>query len=384
MLNGSAIQERRKRYRNQLREEELWHDRGYTPSLGCDSCNNLDTCGGLRIAGAFYECLDLCCHEPEKCDAVCRIKPREFVRSVREIGGFRLDNIPRVRQPPPAPPALPPVVPVLYHGKRRRTAFAPPSVCLSLYSVIPRHDHKHRFTSPKTLAEAFRFQFGTPIILTGTDTDAPLERWWSLGSGRLSVIRHLRDLGVNMVTTPNYSLFTDVPRWDNLQNIKRIGITHEEFLREGIPAALHVNARTERDWDRWTEYIFQRNEITHIAFEFITGAGRRGRADWHTNHLVTLAESVGRPLHLVLRAAKGNGLPLLDSAFAQTTLLDTQSFFKAVHRQRAVETDGRLRWEPFPTDPDAPVDELLEHNWSHVKRSYDPVFDTASNVNSRI
>jgi hypothetical protein len=90
---------------------------------------------------------------------------------------------------------------------------------------------------------------------------------------RRDAIRALRSLGVTLVTTPNFSLFIDQPRWDDLHSQKRIMIVHEEFLSEGLPAALHVNARTERDWERWTEYIAARPELTHIAFEFATGAG---------------------------------------------------------------------------------------------------------------
>jgi hypothetical protein len=64
---------------------------------------------------------------------------------------------------------------------------------------------------------AMRSQFGiapeTAVLLTGTDRDPPLERWWSLGEkARRSIIRSLRDAGVVLTTTPNYSLFLDRPR----------------------------------------------------------------------------------------------------------------------------------------------------------------------------
>jgi hypothetical protein len=165
--------------------------------------------------------------------------------------------------------------------------------------------------------------------------DPPLERWWSLSDARRPAIRALRDLGVQLVTTPNYSLFTDRPRWDDMHSMKRIAIVHEEFLSEGMPAALHVNARTEKDWDRWTKYIADRSEVTHIAFEFGTGAGWATRTAWHAGQLAKLAVSVGRPLHLVMRG--GNTvLPKLAAAFADVTMLDTNIFMKTKSRQRAV------------------------------------------------
>lgn len=378
MLNVPEFRNKAKLLRNHRREKKLWHDsRSHMPSLGCSACPDQKICGGLFVENAFYHCLDYCCGNPEKCDAVCRNKPRDFAQRVREVGGFRLDNIPRAPRAPE--PLLPPVIPVLFHGNAREVPFAPTAVSIPLYRVIARHRGEERYTEAKGLAAAFNFQEGTPLVLTGTANDRPLERWWSLGPGRLDAIRRLRDFGVKLVTTPNFSLFTDQPRWDDMHSMKRIAITHEEFLREGVQAALHVNARTERDWERWTEYIRLRSEVTHVAFEFATGAGWAERSDWHAARLAELAEGVGRPLHLVVRAANSHILPKLISSFAKTTVLDTTSFIKSIHRQRAVETDaGKIEWETSPTAPNAPVDELLTHNWSVINRSYDRVFDESA------
>jgi hypothetical protein len=369
MLNAARTTKKPKDGRNLGREKKLWHDEGrHMPLLGCSTCGDRGICGGLSIGRASFDCLDNCCGQPERCDSVCRMKPRDFSRRVREVGGFALDNVPRAERLPE--PALPSVAPVLFSGNSREQAFRAPAVCLQLYSIIARHKGKERYASADEIAAAFRFEAGTPLILTGTADDRPLERWWSLGTGRLDAIRRLRELGVALVTTPNYSLFTDRPRWDDMHSMKRISSVHEEFLREGLPAALHVNARTERDWERWTEYIRQRNEVTHLAFEFATGAGWADRIGWHTARLTELAQTAGRPLHLVVRAAAGDTLPRLVSAFADVTVLETSSLIKALRRQRAVENgSGGVRWVTSPTPRHAPVDELLAHNWSVVNRS---------------
>ena len=52
-------------------------------------------------------------------------------------------------------------------------------------------------------------------------------------------------LGVEMVNSPNFSLFTNVTRHDNLHNMKRIALTSAEFMAGGMPCALHVNVRTD-------------------------------------------------------------------------------------------------------------------------------------------
>jgi hypothetical protein len=182
-------------------------------------------------------------------------------------------------------PSLPTLVPLLYHKSGRSVPFRAKAVCLPLYSVIRRQNGEPRYTSAAELANGFGIAPQVPVILTGTAKDRPLERWWSLGEQRREVIRALRSLEIALVTTPNFSLFIDQPRWDDLHSQKRILIVHEEFLREGLPTALHVNARTDRDWERWRDYIAARPEVTHIAFEFATGAGWASRTAWHSEHL---------------------------------------------------------------------------------------------------
>ena len=91
MLTVPVVGTEQTHSRNYRRERRLWHDGSkHTPSLGCGTCADRETCGGLCIERSFYDCSDHCCHQPETCDAVCRTKPREFAQRVREVGGFRL------------------------------------------------------------------------------------------------------------------------------------------------------------------------------------------------------------------------------------------------------------------------------------------------------
>jgi Domain of unknown function (DUF4417) len=300
---------------------------------------------------------------------VCRTKPQEFAQRVREIDGFSLDNVPRARVL--QPPRLPALVPTIFHSDKRHGTFSASSTaCLPLYRVICRNDGQTRYANPQALATGFGIDRDVSIILTGTAFDPPLEPWWSLGAGRLDAIRKLRDLKVSMVTTPNFSLFTDQPRWDDMHSMKRIALVHEEFLREELPAALHVNARTERDWERWSEYVAARPEVTYVAFEFGTGAGWAERMDWHANQLSLLAEAADRPLYLVVRGG-AKVLPVLIKAFAGTTILETSAFVKTVKRQRAaLNAKGIVEWAPCPTDATEMLDNLFAENWRTVAASY--------------
>lgn len=360
--------------RNLRRERRLWHngDR-HTPAMGCTLCPDKEVCGGLQLRSPLYDCLGFCCQVPDDCDAVCRNKPEQFVQRVREIGGFSFDNVPRNLVLPV--PQLPPLIPLVYHGHRRMLPFRASAVCLPLYAVIARQNGEARYADKKELAKGFSLATDARIILTGTANDRPLERWWSLGPQRRERIRALRQLGVALVTTPNYSLFVDQPRWDDLHSLKRIAIVHEEFLREGLPAALHLNARTDRDWERWTEYVAARQEVTHIAFEFATGAGWALRTEWHLEKLRRLAEKIARPLHLIVRGG-AKYLPKLTRDFSDVTLVESSIFMKTTSRQRAkLLAPGKVTWRSSPTRKAHTLDLLLSQNWKVVAEAYAPILN---------
>lgn len=198
------------------------------------------------------------------------------------------------------------------------------------------------------------------ILLTGTDEDAPLERWWGIGeAARRTIIRALVQAGVTMATTPNYSLIINRPRTDDLHSIKRIGLVFFEFLDEGLPAALHVNGRTETDFMHWAEFIAERPEVTHVAYEFRTMSGRQ---ETHVDWLIGLTRAVGRPLHLLVRGGTEFLAPL-NAAFDGLTFMDTSVFMKTMKRQRACRPeDGTFGWKSNPTDKGAPLDDLLIAN----------------------
>jgi hypothetical protein len=297
---------------------------------------------------------------------VCRNNPG-FVDFVREIGGFELGNV--RRSPKLARLALPSAIPMLFHGKSRCSAFQSPTVALPFACVFDRRTGEPRFKSRAELCAKFTISMDTTIILSGTDSDPPIENWWGLGSKcRAKVIRGLKDLGVVGTTSPNYSLFIDQPRWDDLHAMKRIAIVHSEFLSEGLPAALHVNGRTETDFVRWAAYVRSRPEIQTLAYEFATGTGWIDRRELHATWLVELARGVGRPLDLVVRGGS-DLLHVFADVFANVTFIDTTAFMRTIKRRRATVSEfGKLSWSPAPTEVGMPLDSLLEHNVTTVEK----------------
>lgn len=309
-------------------------------------------------------CLDLCCGQPERCDKPCRNNP-DYALRVREVGTFSLESVPRA--PVLTAPELPLVVPVLFHGHGRNQRLGSAPVALPLYALFSRRDGELRFGSYEALCSAFGLMPGTPIVLTGTDEDPPLERWWGYEGRRREIIRGLRALGIALATTPNFSLFVDVPRHVDLHAIKRIALVHWEFLDEGLPAALHVNGRSETDFQRWGAYVRDRPEITHLAYEFTTGTGRAARRKLHADWLIGVAIEAGRPLDLIVRGGI-DLLPRLSSVFNLVTVLETWSFMKTMKRQRALPQPNRgLAWRSAPSPFGAPLDELFATNQAAVR-----------------
>lgn len=358
---------------------QLWDDPAQHPaSLGCRKCPEYARCGGLHTDAGVFDCNDLCnCTDKSKCDLVCRSRPFHFVQRVREVGGLGLDNVAHITCV--ASPLLPKIIPFIDHKYSRIGAFQSSVVALPLYRVVDLARAKVHVRSRDELADRFHVSRDTTIVLSGVDKDRFIERWWELPNRR-EILQDLRLLDIGLFTTPNYSVLTDVPRTDNLYAIKRIALVWAEASNAGLPTALHINARTERDYANWVDFIANRHEITTLAFEFATGCGRPERIDWHLSQLCYLATQVGRPLTLVVRGGTRK-LNILRRYFSRVTLLETESFSKALRRQRAyISASGKLKWIKSPTPEGIPVDELLAHNAAIVRSFYETHADPVSKL----
>src|SRR5262249_29636452 len=151
------------------------------------------------------------------------------------------------------------------------------------------------------------------------------EAWWGLSAARAEFLAALKEIGVELVTSPNYSLFTDQPRYDDLYNMKRIALAWQEILGCGLSGALHLNARTERDYERLADFVHGRPEITEVAFEFGTGAAWPGRREFHHAQLRQFACRVGRPVSFMMIGGLSS-IPTIAGAFGQVTYFDTSAF----------------------------------------------------------
>lgn len=339
----------------------LWDDAAlHATSLGCGGCPDFATCGGLHTDAGVFDCNDFCsCAEPTLCDSVCRSKPDEFFERCLEVGGFDLASIPRAGSLPS--PELPSVVPLVGHKYSRQSVLNETVVAVPLYELFHMGTGQPLVRTRAELAARFRIPEKALVIASGVDRDIKLEAWWAFADREL-ILTTLRELGIALVTVPNFSLFLNVPRPDNLHSMKRIALSWAELMAAGIPAALHLNARTDRDYARWMRFMRDRPEVEIVAFEFGTGAGAPNRIDWHVDRLCRIADAAGRPLTLVVRGG-AQVLQRLRRHFAYVVLIETDAFTRTLKRRHAEFTEaGRLRWRRISTPKGAPIDDLLAHN----------------------
>jgi hypothetical protein len=339
-----------------------YHDPRQSISLGCSDCDEKQVCGGLQVSSSFLDCMDLCrCTETSRCSYVCPAHPERFVSRVWEIGGFDLASIPRTQRAPL--PQLPLVIPLIYHGSHRQYPLKSPVVAIKLHDLVDYPSGQLKFESKTDIAACFKFASDADLIITGIDKDELIEPYWSVAH-KSKIVDQLWHISPALITVPNFSMFLNVPRWDNLHSMKRIALCWHELTSRGLPTSLHLNARTDRDWERWTDFISERDEVTSVTVEFATGLARKERGRWHVEKLLELAAQVPRALQLVLRGGVKHWGELAGS-FGAISLLDSTSFMKTMHRRRLQwEPEQSARWKAVTTAVQEPLDDLLQHNVS--------------------
>lgn len=309
-------------------------------ALGCTACPDLSLCGGLKPGAGIFNCSDLChCDTNKKkaaCQYVCPHKANELARRYREIGGLDLSTVGHAPRLPVS--QLPSLVPWI-DGRGSLSGDLPLSIAaIPLRSLFRAKKGNAIDKSRASLATRFAIRPNTNLLVTGVSFEQPIEDYW--GNARSGTfLDELAALQPTLVTTPNFSLFSDTPRNDNLYNMKRIAICWHELANRLIPTALHLNARTDHDWRRWGEFLTGHSEITSVAFEFATGAAPLKRSKWYLRQLVVLADNIGRPLQLIVRGG-WSLLPILRNHFNQVVFIATDPLMRARKRRRLVLLPG--------------------------------------------
>lgn len=353
-----------RKVRKRIAAPALWHQAGNGVQLGCTKCPELEVCGGLSVKAPIFDCMSFCCGSPATCKRyACPQNPKRYSALVNEVGGLELR--PYRRQVARTRP-LPSYIPILLDTGSLGGPLSLSTVAISLHSVIDKRTGLARFHSRDEMLTRFKLENTTRVLLFGTGTDRDVESFWHCHAPKKTA-ESLRKLRPALVTTPNFSMHADVIRHDNFVSMARIADCLEQFAAAGLPVALHVNGRTPRDFERWTEYLIGSPGVYAVAYEMGTMGGSSPRREWHAQQLIKLAQNVGRPLMLVMRAGSKH-LPHLADAFNYVVSLDTSAHMKAKMRRAACCSGGKLSWISSPTATGEPIDDLFMANVRTCRR----------------
>jgi hypothetical protein len=251
-----------------------------------------------------------------------------------------------------------------------------PVIAIPLKELLkkrPDGSYGPKFTSAAALRAHYKIGAQTKILLIGVSLDGPIEQFWA-EHRKHGVPQALAKLGLMGVTTPNFSFFTDVPRFQIMRNRKRILLTAERLSNAGVPVAPHLNANTDADWMFWLTFLSDHPEIAVVTVEFQTGCKTDHASEELLNRLITLQNNLNRPLHPIM---VGGGQLLLAArqSFNSFSVVDSRPFMETVHRQKLEKnTAGEYVWRKTPTAPGEPLDDLLRHNLeAHIAKLSSPI-----------
>jgi hypothetical protein len=336
--------------------------------LGCGECLDRPVCGGLHVVNGGADaltCLSMCrCEDRDKCDYVCPRATSRYLRRLDEVGGFEFDDIPIAASV--ELPALPDFA-LLLEGNvtPRRPMRDLDYVAVPLSMALVRRGQRDRAKSAGELQRSFGAVPNRGWIASGVERDPRVERMWRLPEPK-KVFEAMKRSGVSFATSPNYSTYADSPRHDNLHAMKRIAWSWFYMVESGIPTALHLNGRTDHDFERWAQFAKRQMNLKAVAFEFLTGAEPLEDGARYVRRLVEFTETSGRKdLVLVLRGGT-NWVSELAPHFRRVVMLDSGPYFKTVKRQRlVVDPDGRVKYRSQRTTSAAEMRDLLRHNLEH-------------------
>lgn len=336
--------------------------------LLCSQCAWWESCGGAggqqSLHGCFTDCLTpgLC----EELTWVCPCRGDVFRALLRDVGGLH-DRPWKTLLVPDA--RLPPYIPMLRHGRKRKTPFARPMVGISIRDLLPRngeHNYYPVAASPDELRDRFGIARGTPIFVSGVAPDHVIESYWAYRNVT-HVPALLAKLGIAAMTTPNFSFFSDAPRTHTLYARKRIMISAEELSAHGVAVIPHLNAITRSDWKFWEDLLSVQPHLTYVAKEFQTGHRDKRKGLRAIDELRGIQDRLGRAIHPV---AIGGAQYVQDCAqhFGSFTIADSHPFMQAMHRRMLVGHGTRVRSHHSPRD----LDMLLEidvRRWEDALRA---------------
>lgn len=237
---------------------------------------------------------------------------------------------------------LPAFIPVIAEGSKTIVeGNSLPFVAVMLGDII----------SPKELLEAknVRKRFGissdTKILLLAYGEDPFIERIWTYRKQK-DLFRKILDLGFDLVTAINYSIWLDQPHAERLVNLKRSLLVFEEIQCCGINAVPHIYWSGHKDLERWRDWIKSNPCVKTVAINLQT---EREEFIWQQtiDDLTYFRSILENPVNfLITGASKPSRIKQLREILPKIILMNSVPFQAAIHwKSLGINTKGKLTSE---------------------------------------
>lgn len=182
-------------------------------------------------------------------------------------------------------------------------------------------------------------------ILIGYSPDALIERFWERRHTD-NLIERIAGMGWDLITTPDYSVYSDQPRAEHLLNMRRSLVVAQELSDAGCNVAPSIYAFRREDLERWVQWIVD-TEPTAVMLPRHT---IKGNEEWRTlaaPGLMFLAAALkAEGLHtkvLISGVSNSDRVAQLGRWFGERLVIVSQQALHLASQGRRATDTGRQR-----------------------------------------
>ncbi len=189
--------------------------------------------------------------------------------------------------------------------------------------------------SPDELRRFFKLPADARIVLIGTGNDYLIERFWEITNSR-NLWKRIARLGFEFVTSCTFSVWDKQPRFDQIINQDRNFISHDAFVREGIPTIPFLFFYDKTDYQNVIDWLKNRPYINKVAIL----AQCRQRNDIEFSKILeemrSISNEVKRDLEFLVVGPSTETRISATLAEFNSTIVTSKPFYTALHGERTL------------------------------------------------
>lgn len=200
--------------------------------------------------------------------------------------------------------------------------------------------------------DALGLDAGQHAVLIGYSPDSLIERFWERRHAD-GLIGKIAAMGFDLVTTPDYSVYSDQPRAEHLLNMRRSMVVAQELSDAGCNVAPSIYWYRREDLDRWAEWISETGPIA-VMIPRHTIKGNQEWRDLSEPGLLYLAAMMDRAgvdtKVLISGVSKHDRVQQLGNWFGDRLVIVSQQALQLASQGRLATPTGREKSDAHRSD----------------------------------